>query len=140
MEKTKFGLAVNWAAAILFAVAFFAGYVPAIIIAGYFLIAESCVWLKRMSAKCLVIMLVFSAVSFVLGFLPGIFMDLASYGSILYNIFKYIDYVNTIIIQLLKIAAFVFMIILSLKKSEARIPLLDNILDKCFPADTDAQE
>ncbi len=139
MEKTKLGLSASLFAAILFCAAYFGGYVAAIIIAGYILIAEESVWLKKMALRCLLIMIAFSVISLAINFVPDLIKtafsgaDYDSIGRSIYNaVAKFSNIQSEYIYYPAKIVVFVLMIIASLRHSEKRVFLIDKLFDKHF--------
>ena len=70
MEKTRIGLPVGIMGALAFLLFLFAGYTPALLFAGYILICENDSRLRKTAVNALLLGLVFSALSTILGLLP----------------------------------------------------------------------
>ena len=72
MEKSKLGISVGLLGAIFLFAGFFGGYLVALLLAGYILIAEENAWLKRTAVKGLILMLVFTVAIGLINLLPGV--------------------------------------------------------------------
>ena len=70
MQKTRIGITVGALGAITFFAALFGGYMPAIILAGYALLFEENIWLRRSVIKAVVLMVFFSVVKTIINFIP----------------------------------------------------------------------
>lgn len=135
MEKTKLGISVGVAGAALFFVAYFGGYVPAILMAGYVLIAEQNEWLKRAAVKAVATLVCFSVLFTVIGLLP----DALSWIRTLVNVFNgSFDYgivtkILSVFTEALSIAKTVIFLMLGVKAltlSTIKVPFVDNFINK----------
>lgn len=70
MQKSKLGISVGLLGAIMCFAAFFNGYLAAIIMLGYILLFETNEWLRKTSVKVVVVMIAFSVINTVIGFIP----------------------------------------------------------------------
>lgn len=135
MEKTKLGISVGFAAAAIYFVAYFGGYVPAILMAGYVLIAEENQWLKRSAVKAVATLACFSALFAVIGLLPdalswiGSLVDLFN-GSFSYSVVSKILSVITGALGIAKTVIFLMLGFKALTLSNVKVPFVDNFLNK----------
>lgn len=135
MEKTKLGISVGIAAAAIYFVAYFGGYVPAILMAGYVLIAEENQWLKRSAVKAVATLACFSALFAVIGLLPdalswiGSLVDLFN-GSFSYSVVSKILSVITEALDIAKTVIFLMLGVKALTQATIKVPFVDNLLNK----------
>lgn len=135
MEKTKLGISVGIAAAAIYFVAYFGGYIPAILMAGYVLIAEENQWLKRSAVKAVATLACFSALFAVIGLLPdalswiGSLVDLFN-GSFSYSIVSKILSVITEALDIAKTVIFLMLGVKALTQATIKVPFVDNFLNK----------
>lgn len=135
MEKTKLGISVGIAAAAIYFVAYFGGYVPAILMAGYVLIAEESQWLKRSAVKAVATLACFSALFAVIGLLPdalswiGSLVDLFN-GSFSYSVVSKILSVITEALDIAKTVIFLMLGVKALTQATIKVPFVDNFLNK----------
>lgn len=135
MEKTKLGISVGITAAAIYFVAYFGGYVPAILMAGYVLIAEENQWLKRSAVKAVATLACFSALFAVIGLLPdalswiGSLVDLFN-GSFSYSVVSKILSVITEALDIAKTVIFLMLGVKALTQATIKVPFVDNFLNK----------
>lgn len=135
MEKTKLGISVGIAAAAIYFVAYFGGYVPAILMAGYVLITEENQWLKRSAVKAVATLACFSALFAVIGLLPdalswiGSLVDLFN-GSFSYSVVSKILSVITEALDIAKTVIFLMLGVKALTQATIKVPFVDNFLNK----------
>ncbi|MBO5266648.1 MAG: hypothetical protein J6B08_05045 [Ruminiclostridium sp.] len=72
MNKTKLGISTNLYAFIAIFVTLWSGLIPALLVTGYALIKEEDIWLKKTVTKGLIVVLLFSLATALIGFLPNI--------------------------------------------------------------------
>ena len=137
MQKTKLGVSVALMGAALYFLGLFSGYVALIILAGYVLLMEENVWLKKTAVKSVALLMLFSLILSVLGLIPS----LVNFIDDTVNIFGgsfYISFLTNIIsmlrsgINLIQTAAFLILCLKALSQGPIRIPMIDNMVDKCF--------
>lgn len=137
MNKTKLGISTNMLAFVAIFVSLWGGFIPAILITGYVLIAENDMWLKKIVAKGFMILFFFTLLSALIGFLP----NLLDFINAIFNLWggyfsvgvlnSIINLINTI----LAIAEKVIMIItafLALGGKWFRIGFVDKFIEKHF--------
>lgn len=71
MKKTSLGISANLYAFIAIFVTLWGGLIPALLVTGYALMKEEDLWLKKTVAKGLIVTLLFSLASALIGFLPN---------------------------------------------------------------------
>ena len=138
MQNTKLGISAGLIGAVLFLMGLVEGYIPLLLIAGYVLIAEDNVWLKRTSVKAIVVTFLFSILYILIDLLPD-FLDLindfmALFDESLSN--KAFEILRELItffrssVSLLKVVFFILLIIKALKNATIIIPPIDNFVNK----------
>lgn len=70
MQKTKLGITVGLLGSAMYFTGLFAGFLPAIILAGYVLIYEQNEWLRRCAVKVVSLMILFSLLGTLLKLIP----------------------------------------------------------------------
>ena len=70
MEKSKLGISVGLLGAITCITALCGGFTPTFLLVGFILLTENNEWLKKLSVKVVVLMVVFSALSSVIYLIP----------------------------------------------------------------------
>lgn len=135
MEKTKLGISVGIAATAIYFIAYFGGYIPAILMAGYVLIAEENQWLKRSAVKAVATLACFSALFAVIGLLPDALSWIGSVAYLFNGNFSYgvISKILSVITGALGIAKTVIFLMLGFKAltlSNVKVPFVDNFLNK----------
>lgn len=135
MQKTKLGIPVGLAGALLFAAAYFSGYLVLFLMAGYILLCEEDTWLRRTSVKAVLVTVVFSVISLVLGLIP----DLMGIVDDLFNVFGgyfSIPFITNVlnllcsVIGLIETLVFAALGIMALTQSKVKIPVIDDFLEK----------
>lgn len=135
MEKTKLGISVGIAAAAIYFIAYFGGYIPAVLMAGYVLIAEENQWLKRSAVKAVATLACFSALFAVIGLLPDALSWIGSLAALFNGSFSYgvISKLLSVITGALGIAKTVIFLMLGVKAltlSNVKVPFVDDFLNK----------
>lgn len=137
MQKSKLGVSVGLIGAAAFLLCLFGGYIPALLLLGYVLIAEENMWLRKTVVKAVVLMLLFSVVVGVINFVPS----LLSVVNDLFGMFEesfYLPFVSngisailTLVTMLEKVVFLVFAVMALLQRT-ITIPGLDAFIDKCM--------
>ncbi|MBR5968002.1 MAG: hypothetical protein IK001_05330 [Lachnospiraceae bacterium] len=141
--KTKFGITAGALAAIAYLCGFFSGYLVLALIVGYVFIVEENDWLKINVLKALVIMLCFSVLSALIGFIPNLLDLVASLfriwgkgstisgNTVVSGISSAVSFIQSI----LNICEKVLMLVLALfaaKLKTVKIAFIDNIIEKAI--------
>jgi len=137
MQKTKLGISVGLLAAVMFVVGGFSGYITGALVAGYVLLFEENLWIKRMAVKMMALLCAFTLLGFVIGLIPDC---ISTINSVLYifsddtnisvDIITNICAALTRIVSLAKDVLFVLLAVKALKQTSIRIPVVDNIIGK----------
>jgi len=133
MEKTRIGLPVGIMGALAFLLFLFAGYTPALLFVGYILIFENDSWLRKTAVKALLLALVFSALSTILGLLPQL-MDLINSllrifgGQFTVSFIDNVYYFLSNVLSLVKLIAMALMAVMALGKKSLEIKALDKLI------------
>ncbi len=134
MEKTKLGLPVALMAVLMVLGGWLGGYVVAIVMAGYILLAEEDKFLKSVAVKTIVLMLAFSIASIAINFIPNVIAVIESFISI-FTIYFNIDIIHRIfnffdsVLYVLKVVVFVLFALASYNKKAVKLPFVDNLFE-----------
>ncbi len=121
MEKGKLGIKVSFLAALMFFVAYFSGFVWAIVIAVAFVLIEKNDWLTKQAVQAIIYALAFSVAVAVVSFVR----DLAFMPSFLSSIFSYLY--NAI--DLVDILVLVLAVLAVIKGNDANLPIIGDCAD-----------
>ena len=139
MQKTKLGISVGLMGLIMCLAGMFTGYVAAVVIAGYILLAEENIWLKKTAAKVICLMLAFSVLSAAVTFIPTVWSAIESFvqifspyffSSVFHQIFSFFSEV----VSILRTVVFAILAYKSISQGTIKIPVVDGLLDKHFGA------
>lgn len=138
--KTKLGISVGLLGAATYFTGFFGGYVIAGILAGYILLVEENVWLKKTAVKAVALLIGFSLLSAVVNLIPNIFDFIETlirifdqYFVFEAEIFAVIDRLVSFVLTALNLVEKVVFIVLGLKalnQGTIKIPVIDNLVNK----------
>lgn len=136
MQKSKLGISVGLIAAIsYFACIFGGGFTVSIIICGYVLIREDNPWLKRISLKAVILLALFSIISFVLNLIPNCLGTINEFAMAINHPFS-TNFITSIVdglTSILEIVRNILFVVLGLKalsQGTIRLPIIDKMLDK----------
>lgn len=137
MQKTKLGVSVAVLGAAMYFTGLFSGYIITIILAGYILLMEENVWLKKAAVKSVALMIAFSVLSALLGLIPDVigFVDsivnifgasfrISVLSNIIYMLREGLDLVEKVLFLLLGLKA--------LNQGTIKVPVIDKLVDKCM--------
>lgn len=136
MQKTKLGISVGLLGAIIyFASAFGGGYLVALLLCGYVLLVEDNPWLRKTSVKAVLLLIMFSLVSVVLGLIPDIWETITNLLMAFnkYPSSTFISGINSTIssaITIVKSVLFVILGLKSLNQGVIKLPVIDKLIDK----------
>lgn len=137
MQKTRLGISVGFLGALMYFSGLVNGYLLAIIIGGYILIAEKNIWLKKTAIKTIAIMLICSLSVAVISLLPDVLSAILSLMAVFQKSFS-IAAVNGIVsfitqvINLIEKCVLIVFGINALHQGNISIPVLDNFINKIF--------
>ena len=135
MEKTKLGLSVAIMSAIVYLTALFGGYTPLLLVAGYILIVEENIQLKKTAITAFLILIAFSVVSFIIGLVPDIFSILVSFLDIFGAHDLYVPFFSKVanflytVLTVVKEVGFVFLAGLAFLKKPLNLSFVDKLFD-----------
>ena len=137
MEKTKLGISVGLAGAVMYLLGLYGGYMVTLLAAGYILLVEENAWLKKAAVKTVMLMIAFSVLSSAANFLPNVWAFLGSiinaFGGHLHG--DFLSGFSTVLNNALYLAELVLSVLLAwkaLKQQTIEIPALDRFLEKNF--------
>ena len=135
MQKTKIGLAVGFVGASMYLLGLYGGYLVTLLFAGYILLVEENVWLKRCAVKTVVVMIGCSVLSTLIGFIPNVLDFLFSVIN-LFGANLYFDFVNRIAsvfsmaLNLVEKVLFICLAIKALNQGDIPVPAVDRFIKK----------
>lgn len=135
MEKTKLGISVGMlGAAVYFSAALF-GYLALLVVGGYILFVEKTEWLKKCVIKAVVLMLLYTLISTVIGIVPQIFTLGGGEESLFGSYYLYLTGAYSIVaillvvLNLVRIVLFIALGVKALNEKTIRIPIVDHFVD-----------
>ena len=137
MQKTRLGISVPLMGLIVCLCGMFAGYTVAILVAGYILLAEENIWLRKTAAKVIALMLAFSVLSAIVGLIPDVWGVIENFIGIFKEYFyvSFIDRIFNFLSSVVSLARFFVFALLSYKaltQGTIKVPVVDTILNKHF--------
>uniref|UniRef100_UPI00405609A0 hypothetical protein n=1 Tax=Agathobacter sp. TaxID=2021311 RepID=UPI00405609A0 len=136
MDKTKLGISQGMLGAAVYFTAALLGYISLLILGGYILLVEKTEWLKKCVVKAVVLMLLYSLLSTLIGLIPQMF----SYGSgeeaLLGGYYLYwagayqIIAAVLVVLNLARIGLFIALGVKALNEKTIIIPVVDKLIDK----------
>lgn len=137
MQKTRLGISVPLMGLIVCLCGMFAGYTVAILVAGYILLAEENIWLRKTAAKVIGLMLAFSVLSAIVGLIPDVWGVIEKFIGIFKEYFyvSFIDRIFNFLSSVVSLARFFVFALLSYKaltQGTIKVPVVDTILNKHF--------
>ena len=117
LMKTKLGISVGLLGALVYLGGLFSGYTVLVLVAAYILLCEENAWLKQAAVKAIVINIVFSVLSALIGYIPSAIGVIDDFLRI-FNSYLYIEVVTEIvnfIRSVLSIVESVLLLVLGLK-------------------------
>lgn len=135
MPKTKLGISVGLMGALLYFAGFFGGYVITVIAAGYVLLAESNIWLRKTSVKAVALMIGFSVLSAFLGFIPDTVELIGNICHIFEGQFLPVTLTNIVNVlrNIIELSEKILFLVLGFKafhQGSIQIPVIDNLINK----------
>ena len=133
MNKSKLGLSVGLTAVLMCLTGWFAGYVAAIVVAGYILIFEENKFLKQTAVNVLGLMFAFSLCSVAIIVIPSLWEIIESTVS-MFEYF-YVDELHRVfnilqdILSVVRTIAFVGITLLAFNEKSVKIPVIDNMFE-----------
>lgn len=135
MQKSRLGISVGLLGAMVYFAGLINGLLLITILAGYILLAEDNEWLRRTSVKAVVLCVVFSFASIVVGFIPEAINVIDSFVSIFGGSFSIpfisslVNFVNDTIV-FIKNILFVILGLKALNQGTIVISVIDKMINK----------
>lgn len=135
MQKSRLGISVGLLGAMVYFAGLINGLLLITILAGYILLAEDNEWLRRTSVKAVVLCVVFSFASIVVGFIPEAINVIDSFASIFGGSFSIpfisslVNFVNDTIV-FIKNILFVILGLKALNQGTIVISVIDKMINK----------
>ena len=143
MSKTKLGISVGMLAAITYFCGLFAGLLTTVVVAGYILIAEEDMWLRKVAVRAVALLIVFQLVYFVIGIIPDVFGLIDSVITVFdsetaYD-FSSSDFIRAVenalsvissVIGFVQGLLFAFLGITAFVQKNVKLPVIDDIIDR----------
>lgn len=135
MQKTRMGITVGLMGAAMFLTTFFGGFFAAAVLAGYILLCEENVWLKKAAVKAIALTLIFSLLSGVIDLLPDVIRFINNIANLfdedvtvefitkLINLFDTILYIGEKVL-------FILLGYKALSQGTIKIPVVDPLIEK----------
>lgn len=136
MDKTKLGISQGMLGAVVYFTAALLGYISLFIVGGYILLVEKTEWLKKCVVKAVVLMLLYSLLSTVIGLIPQMFSfsngeDVLLGGYYLYLTGAYqIVAAVLVVLNLARIGLFIALGVKALNEKTITIPIVDKMIDR----------
>lgn len=135
MPRTKLGVTAPLLAAACYFITFFGDYIPALVLAGYVLLFEQDLFLKRSAVKALTFKISVTLLLTLIGFLPDLLNWINGWvllGDSSIDLYKFNQVINCITstIRIIRDVFFVIMGINAFKGKEIKIPFVDPLLAK----------
>ncbi len=134
MLKTKLGISIALVGAAMYFLGMFS-FIPAVLLAGYVLIAEENEWVKRQAARMIGVVLLFGLLSIAIGWIDE-FVGMLNIVVRWFNDEVYLKVPGNLtgllqyIISIVKEVFLLVMGIMALNMKSIKFPLVDKLLDK----------
>ena len=120
--------------AIIFFVCGFGGYIASIVLAGYVLLAEENIWLRKSAVKAVLLMVTFSIISTVVYFIPQIMTIINDvfeiFGGSFYPVFIYsLADIMQIVVSIVESILFIVLGLKAFDQGTLKVPLIDSIVN-----------
>ncbi len=135
MQKTKLGISVGMVGAAMFFFCLFGGYIPALLLGGYILLAEDNIWLKKTAVKAIALSVCFSILTILIGLIPDFINIIRNFSTMIeevVNLSKADSLFNIIliIVDIVEILLFLVLGLSAFSQGTVKIPFIDNMISK----------
>lgn len=135
MMKTKLGMTVGMMGAIMFFVCLTGNYVAALLLAGYILLGEENIWLKKTAVKAVVLMIAISLLSAVIGLvtdLTGVISNFQWLGDEIPESIKLNYFIHAVqgIITIGEKVLFILLGLFAFSQGTIKLPVVDSLINK----------
>ena len=133
--KTKLGISVTTFATLTYLLGLFSGYVVLTVVTGYILLCETDEVLRKSAVRAMLVMVAFSLISVLLGFIPNGINILDNLCNIFGGSFHIYFVTNTIafinsVLSLVQKLVFLVLAFIAWTGKNVKIPVLDDLIDK----------
>ena len=135
MEKTKLGISVALAVAVLYFLGFYGGYVIVGVAVGYILLKEEHAGLKKEALRVLLLMILFSLLGTAVNLIPSVLNVISSLLEVI-NVHVYFSFFHRVfdllggVLSLAKTAVFVLLGLCGIFRKNVNIPVVDALIGK----------
>lgn len=135
MQKSKLGISVGLLGAAIYFSGLFNGLLLIAILAGYVLLVEDNEWIRRTSVKAVVLFIIFSLLTAIIGLIPDAIGFISSFLGIFGSSFS-IPFITSIVdfivkgLDIIKVVLFIILGLKSLNQGTVIIPVVDNLINK----------
>ena len=135
MQKTKLGISVALAAAALYFLGLFGGYIILGIAVGYVLLREEDAGLKKEAVRVLLLMFAFSLLSTVVSLIPSVLSIISNLLEVIdvhyyFTFFQRMFDVLISLVSLLKTVVFLLLGLAAVFRKDVMLPVIDPIIEK----------
>ena len=135
MQKTRLGISVGLLGAATYFMGLFSGYIVVVILAGYILLFESNVWLKKSAVKAVALLVLFSLLIAVINLIPNAISLINNLMAVFDRSFSVIvlSRIVTVIVSVLDIVEKILFILLGVKainQGTISFPVVDKLINK----------
>ena len=135
MQKTKLGISVGLLGCAMYLCCLFGGYIAAVLLAGYILLMEENIWLKKSAVKGIALLFGIALLSALINLIPnaiGFIDDICNvFGGNLY--IAVVNNVVDVVDSALNLVGKVLCILLAIKaltQGTIKLPVIDALIDK----------
>lgn len=137
MEKSKLGISIGLLGAITCITALCGGFTPTFLLVGFILLTEKNEWLKKLSVKVAVIMVVFAALNSVIYLLPDAIGAINNLTMVFGQSFSIsfvsnLVYFCTDVVDILEKVVLLILALKALSMGDVVVGPIDNIINKHF--------
>ena len=132
------GVSAGLLGAALYFFGLFSGYMVTILLAGYILLFEENVWLRRTSVKAVAVLILFSLISTLVGLIPDVIDAVNSVASLFEQYFSLrlvsniVNIINNLL-RLIKTLCFLNLGFKALGQRTTRIAVIDDLINDYMP-------
>lgn len=135
--RTRLGISVGLLGAATYLAAYFDGFFPVLVIAGYVLMFEENEWLRRTVVKAAAVMFCFSFLIALIGLLPDVLGIIGTTVAMFDGTFSYgvVNSIVSIVYQILEIIRTCLFLMLgakALNQGTVAVPFVDKLINKYF--------
>lgn len=135
MQRTKLGISVGMMGAWIYFAGLFAGYIAVLLMVGYVLLFEESGWLKRSAIKAIVLLIIFSFITTIIGLIPNavsVIDNLLAVFNITIGrgILNNLSYAVSSVISIIEKIMFLVLGVKALKQETIVIPSVEELISR----------